>query len=127
MNELKAKDWPFEINYLGNKASNELAKVLQLSDYFLHASNMETFSIVIAEALSTGTPVLASRVGAISELVTEDCGILSENTIESWLDGLKKLESTNFNYQKISLKTEKYSGKIIGERFQELYKSILKT
>ncbi len=38
-----------------------IAELLQQTHLFLHASDTETFSLVTAEALATGTPVLASR------------------------------------------------------------------
>lgn len=126
LDNLKSRRWLFEVCYLGNKTSQELATLLQRSNYFLHASDMETFSIVIAEALSTGTPVLASHVGAINELINENCGVLCDNTINSWLEGLKKLNHATFDHKAISETTKKYSGEIVGEQFREIYKTILK-
>ena len=122
--ELKKSRWNFTINYLGNLSPQKLAEIHQQSDYFLHASDIETFSIVIAEALATGTPVLASRAGAISELMNEDNGILSENTNESWLEGLKKITQKNYNHKLISKNSDSFSLLKIGNKFKELYDSL---
>jgi glycosyltransferase involved in cell wall biosynthesis len=127
INELKSKIWLFEVNYLGNQIPSELAQTLQRSDYFLHASEIETFSIVIAEALATGTPVLASHVGAISELINSNNGFVTENTIENWVNGLEKITSRTFDHKTISHSTEKFSEKLIGEQFTQLYNEIVKT
>jgi len=43
---------------------------------FVVFSDTETFSCVTAEALCTGLPVIASRAGALPELVDEKNGIL---------------------------------------------------
>lgn len=123
--ELKSKIWLFKVNYLGNQPPDVLAKTLQNSDYFLHASEIETFSIVIAEALSTGTPVLASNVGAISELINSTSGALTDNVVDNWVNGLDKLTSRSFDHQGISESTKKFSEKIIGEQFTQLYKEII--
>jgi glycosyltransferase involved in cell wall biosynthesis len=125
VNELKATDWLFTINYLGNKPAKELASILQNSNYFLHASEIETFSIVIAEALATGTPVLASNKGAIPELINTGNGVLCENTIEDWLVGLKKLTETKFEHKIISENSTKFSETSIGNQFKKIYSEIL--
>lgn len=125
IHELKTKIWQFKVNYLGNKTPYELADTLQKSDYFLHASEIETFSIVIAEALSTGTPVLASNVGAISELINETNGVLTTNTVENWEKSLITLTGKQFNHELIANSTEKFSEKNIGEQFTRIYKRII--
>ncbi len=120
--EMKKGQWDFEVNYLGNLFRNEIAVKLQEADYFLHASDMETFSIVIAEALATGTPVLASNVGAVPELINKENGLLCDNNTESWVKGIKEITSQNFNHQKISEAAQGYNVEKIGAKFLELYK-----
>jgi glycosyltransferase involved in cell wall biosynthesis len=124
LEELKKRKWNFEVCYLGNLVRQQLAEKLQTSDYFLHASDMETFSIVIAEALATGTPVLASNAGAIPELINSTNGLLCENTLESWNRGLEQLCNMKFDNSKISEKAQSFSLERIGSRFLELYRSI---
>ena len=125
LNELKTKKWNFDINYLGNLSPVGIAEELQRADCFLHASSMETFSIVIAEALVTGTPVLASHVGAISELVNKENGLLCNNDVESWVKGIQALTEIKFDNQKISSAAQNYGEEKIGNKFLELYKLIL--
>jgi len=124
LEELKKENWNFTINYLGNLPPQKLAELHQQSDYFLHASDIETFSIVIAEALACGTPVLASNVGAIPDLVNDENGILCENETESWISGLEKLISVNHETLKISEQVKNYSREKVGNKFIELYNSI---
>jgi glycosyltransferase involved in cell wall biosynthesis len=126
LQNLKPKTWSFEVNYLGSKPPDEVAGILQNSDYFLHASEIETFSIVIAEALSTGTPVLASNVGAISELVNSKNGVLTSNTIDAWVKGLDELCGTEYDHAQIAESTQKFSEKNIGAQFTRLYESVVK-
>ena len=122
LEKLKPLKWNFEINYLGNLIPENLAKTLQQSNYFLHASEIETFSIVIAESLATGTPVLASNVGAIPELINSSNGVVVQNDIQSWVDGLKKIIAINeFDLKKISEACEKFSLANIGNDFTKIY------
>jgi glycosyltransferase involved in cell wall biosynthesis len=128
INELKGKKWSFEINYLGNMGSAELAGVLHRSDYFLHASDMETFSIVIAEALATGTPVFASQVGAVSELVNMNNGFSIDNSDESWANGLFKLiEKQDFDHKQIAEQARRFNANEIGKQFKDIYEKCLQS
>lgn len=124
LNDLKCQTWNFKINYCGNLSPDKLATVLHKTDYFLHASEIETFSIVIAEALATGTPVLASNVGAIGELINNSCGYLTANTKEEWVKNLNQLLKVNYDHSIISRQAERFSPEKIGGQFLEIYNAL---
>lgn len=50
---------------------HNIERVLQLADAFLLPSESESFGLAAAESLACGTPVVASRVGGIPEMVGE--------------------------------------------------------
>ena len=124
LNDLKHQTWNFKINYCGNLSPDKLATVLHKTDYFLHASEIETFSIVIAEALATGTPVLASNVGATGELINNSCGYLTANTKEEWVKNLNQLLKVNYDHALISRQAERFSPEKIGGQFLEIYNAL---
>lgn len=124
LNDLRNKKWNFEVNYLGNLDRSALAKQLQASDYFLHASDTETFSIVIAEALATGTPVVASNAGAIPELVNGGNGFICENEVEKWTNAIQEVSKQKFNHKKISEESQNFGLEKIGNKFKEIYELI---
>jgi glycosyltransferase involved in cell wall biosynthesis len=118
----QATNLPFKIIFNGVLEKTKIAEILDETDYFLHASDKETFSVVIAEALMTGTPVVASNVGAIPELVDEGNGILCENTPENWEEAIFTAIQKNFNHEKIVESIQnKYSQKTISENFKTIY------
>lgn len=53
------------------KDIKKLAKYYQSADIYIHAARADTFPNVILEALSCGTPVIATRVGGIGEQIIE--------------------------------------------------------
>jgi glycosyltransferase involved in cell wall biosynthesis len=124
LDELKNKKWTFSVNYHGNLDSSGIAAILHRSDFFLHASDMETFSIVTVEALATGTPVLTSQVGGLPELVNENNGLILQNRLEDWTQGIVKLTERNFDYEAISRSAQKFSVSEIGKAFREVYLSV---
>jgi len=65
-----------KVVFHGRKQRAEVVEFMRRADIFVLSSTFETFSVVTAEALATGTPVLATRCGGPEELVSEDCGML---------------------------------------------------
>jgi glycosyltransferase involved in cell wall biosynthesis len=125
LNNIKKAKHLFTINFWGNLKKSEIAYHLQQSDYFLHASYIETFSIVIAEALATGTPVVASKVGAIPELINDSNGVLCENTKEDWIKGIEIAIAKTFINSKIGQGVQnKYDSLTIGNTFKKIYHTI---
>lgn len=49
----------------------DVAQILRASDLLVLNSLQEPFGLVLVEAMSSGTPVLATRVGGIPEIVTD--------------------------------------------------------
>ena len=121
---LKIRKTPsnLKVIWAGYLDKTAIAELLQKTHLFLHASDIETFSIVTAEALSTGTPVLASNTGALPELVNEQNGLLAENNSESWLTGIREIVRKHYDYQAIALQNQnKYSPETIASRIISLY------
>lgn len=109
--------------YLNKEA---IAPLLQKSHLFLHASEIETFSIVTAEALSTGTPVLVSDRGALPELVQENNGMLTENNIGSWNKKICEIINRRFDNESISKEYQtRFSAEVIGRSILEEYNKVL--
>jgi len=111
--------------WAGYLERHSIASLLQKTNVFLHASDIETFSLVTAEALSTGTPVLASDTGALPELINPQNGLLTENTAEGWLAALRQIASMKFDYEAIALENRnKYSPESIGSKILSVYNKI---
>ena len=83
-------------NIIGiEKTSNvdELARIYSTADVFVNPSVEESFSLVTAEALACGTPVVVLDTSAVEELVTSNNGIvLHEPTISDYLDAIKSVK-----------------------------------
>ena len=114
------------VHFSGNQNSNYIGKTLRNSTFFLHASTVETFSVVTAEALACGLPVIASKVGAIPELINKENGVLVDNTIESWKKGILHAVNTNYDKRKISENTDnRFDYTIVGDQLLNIYNRAL--
>ncbi len=65
-------DNAIRFNYVSDR--NELAKLYSLADVYVHLSVEDTFGMVIAEAMSCGTPAIVFDSTACPELILSGCG-----------------------------------------------------
>jgi L-malate glycosyltransferase len=86
---VQARSLRLRVDFLGNLPKSEVAEQMRAASALLHPSDYETFSVVCAEAVSCGTPVIASRLEAIAAFIDESSGILVENDAESWWQALR--------------------------------------
>lgn len=65
-----------EVVFTGLLEGDELVKQMSDSDMLVVFSNYENFPVVINESLALGVPVLATKVGGISERISTENGML---------------------------------------------------
>ncbi|WP_333845694.1 glycosyltransferase family 4 protein [Limnohabitans sp.] len=69
--------------FTGAIHNNEVRDWLVQSKCYVQISDTETFGVAVAEAMSTGTPVIVSRKGALPELVGKLGTYVDHNSVES--------------------------------------------
>ena len=65
-----------KIVFAGYKSPQEISVLLAKSDGFVLSSEVETFGVVLGEAMISGLPVVATRCGGPEDMVTKETGIL---------------------------------------------------
>jgi teichuronic acid biosynthesis glycosyltransferase TuaC len=66
------------VEFLGEVAPAGVAALMRRSALLVVPSRRETFSLVTAEALASGTPVVATRCGGPEEILTPETGELAD-------------------------------------------------
>jgi glycosyltransferase involved in cell wall biosynthesis len=119
---IRKMDLNFPINYTGAVQNKSLANLFQSSNIFLHGSDFETFSIVSIEALMCGLPVIASKVGVLPSVINARNGILCDDTIDSWKEGIRKVLSTPYKNNEIAAQASaNFSQRHIKDKFYDLF------
>jgi glycosyltransferase involved in cell wall biosynthesis len=83
------------VTFLGPVYGNDKAAILRHADLLILPSDWENFGIVVGEALSVGTPVIASRTSPWQAIEAHDCGWWIEPSVESVIDTLQVALSTS--------------------------------
>lgn len=109
-----------QVTFLGKLNPERVAEEMRNAAAFLIPTEYETFSAVVAEALCSGCPVIASKAGAIPELLNAENGILVE---DSWSNAMFKFDTKHFDHNKIAQQAiERFSMESVGK----LYYAILR-
>jgi glycosyltransferase involved in cell wall biosynthesis len=112
----------------GRQSNEYVLDFMQKIDFFVLNSNLETFSVVTAEALANGKPVVATRCGGPETFVNDKTGILVEPKNQKQLEDailymIKHYKNYNPQYLSDSIKKD-YNSKIIGKKFFDIYLKI---
>ena len=91
------------VEFLGAMSKEEIAFQMNKCQGFIQSSHYETFSVVCAEAVASGCPVIASAVGGIVEFIDEENGVLvSDQTEDSWRMALSRFAERSWSRSLIS-------------------------
>jgi len=124
---LKQIKYASNILYCGEVPHERISLYMRAADLLVHPSYSEGFGLVIAESLACGLPVVATRVGAVPEIITSDgMGILIEPGNSKVLaDAIEECLSRRFDHNLMQNCAEKFS--ISKKVFEiiKLYKSLI--
>ncbi len=110
------------------KKQEEIAEIMQNSDCFLMFSNYESFSVVLAEALACGLPIIATDAGGISSELTNEYGIIIKpNDENALLEAMTSMIShySDYDAHYLAAYSAKYSYENVGKSYYNLYQEIL--
>jgi len=126
LEKIRNGSYSFPINFVGSVDSNQLNTLLNSSNFLLHASKFETFSVIIVESLMAGTPVLVSDVGIASEVINSSNGAICKDNLEDWFKQINDSLTKEYDYQEISDSIKNnYSREEISQKFNLFYEFAL--
>lgn len=104
-------DANIDYQFVGALANKDVLDYLDsgIADVFVNASSFEGVPVSIMEAMSAGIPVVATDVGSVSELVSQETGcLLNESpTARDIAEGIVDVISRNQNHQ-LSIKAHQH-------------------
>lgn len=118
------------IKTFGMLSLEKVSEKMKTANCFILFSDYENQPCVILESLASGIPVIATKVGGISELLNEKRGILIEKKYgQELLEAMKNMLEKHVELESSeSLRkyvVENFSKSVIAEKFSEIYKQVL--
>lgn len=119
------------VKFLGPKFGAALADIYRESCLFVLPSIYETFGLVILEAMASGLPIVATRVGGVPELIREGYNgvLVPPKDHVALAEAINSLLSNRQLYRRMSAQNvetaKRYSWRRIAERIEALYVRLL--
>ena len=107
----------------------EMANLYAMSDVFVLPSKAENFPNSVIEALLCGLPVIASRVGGITEQITDSNGIMvAPDSAEELKNALVSILSGKIEFNRTAIREgaiEKYSFRQLITQYMKIYNQLI--
>lgn len=124
----QTKKYPSNMLMLGRITNQvELAKLYSMADITLLTSKKETFSMIVAESLCCGTPIVGFEAGAPEQIaINEHCDFVTFGDVEALEKTLREKIACLKDSDKISRSaSEKYAKNIMSKKYYDLYEDVL--
>jgi glycosyltransferase involved in cell wall biosynthesis len=114
-----------KVRFLGMLNRQQVLREMQDCDIFVLPSYIETFGVVLIEALACGKPILSTACGGPESIVNSNNGlIVSPKDIDALSKGLKQMYLTKDKYDPQKIRQEcldRYGEKVIVAQLKALF------
>lgn len=127
--KIKKNNLENQVKLLGVKTPEEVSRLLCQSDCYVLSSRLETFAIVVIEALAKGLPAIATKCGGPESFMRPEDGMLipKEDVIElSKAMQYMLVHQKDYDPEEIRQHCyESFSQDVIANRIIDVYKDVL--
>lgn len=116
-----------QVTFLGKISHDQLPGYYNLADALVLPSRMEGVPMVILESLACGTPVLATAVGGIPDLVRNDeNGLLLDDVApESIVAALHSIAAADWNRQQVAATVSQWGAVEVTAHLSEIFNRLV--
>ena len=99
------------VKFMGYMSGERLSQAYASADMFVFPSGLETFGLVVVEAMAAGLPVVASRVGGVTDVVQEGQNgyTFESGDIEALVEGVRKIAVSQDNIRRMGKSARAYA------------------
>ncbi|BDG59483.1 N-acetyl-alpha-D-glucosaminyl L-malate synthase BshA [Caldinitratiruptor microaerophilus] len=116
------------VYFLGNQ--DEVVPLLSIADVFLLPSIQESFGLAALEAMACGTPVVASRIGGLPEVVGETGYLLPPDDVDGMVAAALRILTDAAEHDRLAASAvvrvrEQFCADRIVPRYEAFYRQVL--
>lgn len=118
------------VKFLPEMSQEELASYIDRSKVLVMSSRIETFGVVLIEAMAKGKPVIATKCGGPEDFITEEMGLLvPPEDADLLAEAMIRIKNEYDSYDQKRIKDlcyNNYSQESIAGRILDIYDSVIK-
>ncbi|MFN0198413.1 MAG: glycosyltransferase [Planctomycetaceae bacterium] len=118
-----------QVRFLSELSREQVVSEMQQCDAFVLPSHVETFGVVLIEAMACGKPVIATRCGGPECFVNESCGILVPPRDPTALaSAMRSCADDYLRYPALKISHDclhRFSGEAVVRQLHEVYDRVL--
>jgi len=106
----------------------EVRKEIAAHHAIFSTSTIETFGLTVAEAQAMGKPVVVTDSGGVRDIVTQETGLVTEGSSESFAKWILQLIQSYDTYDQETIRQSakrRFSSEVIMEQLHEIYDQAL--
>lgn len=109
-------------HFIDNVAQADLAAIYSAADALALASTSEGWPNVVLEAMACGTPVVATDVGAVREIITDnDVGqVVASRSVEQFADALRHVLNNCTDRERVRGHATSFGWRPVARRYYEV-------
>jgi len=125
--QVKMFDLKDRVLFFPNLSQDELALIYNAVDVTVLASSREGMPNVVLESLACGTPVIATNVGGVPEILDSEISgiILDSRSVDNLVEAIKKIKNISPQRLNVRAYAEQFDWSEVVERQFGLYKSVI--
>jgi len=99
------------VKFMGYMRGERLSQAYASSDLFVFPSRLETFGLVVVEAMAAGLPVVASRVGGVTDVVEEGKNgyTFDSGDVDTLVEGVRQIAISRDNVKRMGRYARQYA------------------
>jgi glycosyltransferase involved in cell wall biosynthesis len=116
------------VRFLGFLDRQGVRNALSHASLFVLPSEVETFGVVLIEAMAMGVPVVATKSGGPEDIITSETGELAERNTDSLLHAMKRAYEKKqwYDHRRIrAVAQERFSKEAVAHSYIELYNDVV--
>jgi glycosyltransferase involved in cell wall biosynthesis len=118
------------VRFHGLKTKGEVADWMRRSNFFVLPSEWENLGCVLIEAMASGLPIIATRVGGIDEVVDEKVGLLvPPKDVQALVEAIDRMLDQHYSYSSAEISSyaqRRWSYQVVGEHTTNLYRMLIR-